>query len=271
MSAKLPTSQVGDLLNMPYELRTEKFSGPLEKLLELIEAQKMDVSEVSMARVTEDFLRYIKKIKSAPHEDGGEVDGIASVFREDLRLVADFIMVASKLIFLKSKYLLPGLALTEEEEADIKDLEGRLKMYQALKPALRIVAKLWRGSHRSYSRQYFILRAGGLAARANVFYPGGNVTAAALAGSLGQILEIIKTYELETRTIKEKIVTLEEKIVEVLARIEREGNIELSGRSKDIPRADLILLFLAVLHLARDERVALRQNGIFSDIIVQKK
>ena len=98
-------------------------------------------------------------------------------FREDLRLVADFIAVASRLVFLKSKYLLPGLALGEEEEADIKDLEDRLKMYQELKPALRIVAKLWRESHRSYSRPYFLGHGGGLAAGQKVFYPGGNVTA----------------------------------------------------------------------------------------------
>lgn len=256
---------------MAYELKLEKFSGPLEKLLELIEAQKMDVSEVSMARVTEDFLHYIEKIKAVPQEHGGEATGIASAFREDLRMVADFIMVASKLIFLKSKYLLPGLALTDEEEADIKDLEDRLKMYQVLKPALRIVAKLWRESHRSYSRPYFMGHGGGLAARAGVFYPGGNVTAAALTGSLNRIFDDIKTYELETQTIKEKIVTLEEKITEVLARIEREGNIEISSRSKDVPRADIILLFLAVLHLARTEQVALRQDSIFSDIMVQKK
>ncbi len=256
---------------MPYELKTEKFSGPLEKLLELIEAQKMDVSEVSMAHVTEDFLRYIKKIRPAAHVIDKMDYGIAAAFREDLRLVADFIAVASKLIFLKSKYLLPGLSLTKEEEADIKDLEGRLKIYQSLKPALRNVLKLWRDGHHSYSRPYFLGRGGGLAARAKVFYPGGSVAIPALAAALGQILETIKRYELETKTITGKIVTLEEKIAEVLARIEREGNIEISSRSKNMSRSDIILLFLAVLHLAREEQVALTQNGIFSDIIVKKK
>lgn len=266
---------------MAYELKLEKFSGPLEKLLELIEAQKMDVNEVSMAYVTEDFLRYIETIKTVAREMGNEGEGVQSAFREDLRIVADFITVASKLIFLKSRYLLPGSALTEDEETDIKDLEGRLKIYQALKPALHIVAKLWRESHRSYSRQYFSLHGGGLVAT-GVFYPGGNVTQAALENSLNRIFDVIKTYELETRTIKEKIVTLEEKIAEVLARIEREGTIKISsrlrrvspdevGREKDIPRIDVILLFLAVLHLARNERVSLKQDGIFSDIMVEKR
>ena len=52
------------LIHLMYELKTETFSGPLEKLLELIEAQKMDVSEVSMARVTEDFLKYLEYYES---------------------------------------------------------------------------------------------------------------------------------------------------------------------------------------------------------------
>ena len=256
---------------MAYELQTEKFSGPLEKLLELIEAQKMDVSEVSMAQVTEDFLHYLEQIKDLPQEEALEDDGIATAFRANLRLVADFITVASKLIFLKSKYLLPGISLSEEEEADIKDLEDRLKIYRELKPALHIIAKLWRESHRSYSRPYFLGRGNGLAAGQSVFYPGRNVTAPALAGALDRIFETIKTYELETETIKEKIVTLEEKIVEVLARIEREGNFEISGRRGNVSRADIILIFLAVLHLARDERVAIKQNGNFSDIMVEKR
>jgi len=85
---------------MAYELKLEKFSGPLEKLLELIEAQKMDVSEVSMARVTDDFLKYLDTFR----KEGENTRG----FRADLRLLADFVSVASRLIFLKSKYLLPG-------------------------------------------------------------------------------------------------------------------------------------------------------------------
>ena len=77
-------------------------------------------------------------------------------------MLADFISVASKLIFLKSKYLLPGLSLTEEEETDIKDLEARLQHYQALKPAIKHLHELWRESHRSYSRPYFLGRGAGL-------------------------------------------------------------------------------------------------------------
>jgi len=259
---------------MPYEMKTETFSGPLEKLLELIEAQKMDVSEVSMAQVTDDFLAYLRSLagRDGAKTPGGIAPSDLDLVKVDLRILADFIAVASKLIFLKSKYLLPGLALTDEEEADIKDLEGRLRMYQELKPALRHIGKLWRESHKSYSRPYFVGAA--LMARRKsgtaFFYPGTNMDAPALAESLGRIFDKVKTYELETETIKEKIVTLEEKVSEVMERIRREGDMHFHRLSRDKSRSELIIVFLAVLHLAREQIVLLEQMENFSDIMVRK-
>jgi segregation and condensation protein A len=250
-----------------YEFKTETFSGPLEKLLELIEAQKMDVSEVSMARVTDDFLKYLEKIKNNEFDESQKVEAI---FHVDLRVLADFISIASKLIFLKSKYLLPGLALSEEEETDIKELEGRLKIYQELKPALRHLAKMWRESHRAYSRPYFLGRGAGLAAGISVFYPGKNLNAEALVGSLGRIFDTIKTFELETETIKEKIVTLEEKVSEILEKIRKEGDMHFKRLSSEQSRSEMIIVFLAILHLAREQIVLLEQMENFSDIVIRK-
>jgi segregation and condensation protein A len=247
-----------------YELKTGNFSGPLEKLLELIEAREMDVGEVSMAQVTDDFLKYLEQFKAAATEGD-------AAFAFDLHILADFISVASKLIFLKSKYLLPGLALTEEEEADIKDLEGRLRTYQELKPALKHIARLWHESHKSYSRPYFLGRGSGLAAGQTIFYPGTNVEVHNLAESLGKIFETIKTYELETETIKEKIVTLEEKISEVMGRIQKEGDMHFRHLSGAASRGDMIISFLAILHLAREQIVLLEQMENFSDIMVRQQ
>jgi segregation and condensation protein A len=246
-----------------YELRTEKFSGPLEKLLELIEAQKLGVDEVALAKVTDGFLKYLEDFRK---NGTGEA---ARAFRADLRVLADFIAVASRLILLKSKYLLPGMALTEEEEADIKDLETRLARYRELRPAIRILAKLWRESHKSYSRPYFLGRGTGFSAGAHVFYPDANTDAAALRTGLERIWNEIVAYEMETQTIKEKIVSLEEKIEEVMRRITREGDTHFSRLSAG-NRGETIVVFLALLHLAREQLVKLEQAERFSDIMVRK-
>jgi segregation and condensation protein A len=250
-----------------YEFQIGEFKGPLDKLLELIEAEKMDINTVSLAKVTDGFLHYLDDLKSAigvAEGAAGSGEKIDRPFRADLHLLADFVAVASRLIFLKSKYLLPGLELTEEEEADIKDLESRLKIYQDLKPAIRALNKLWHESHRSYSRPYLVNKT-------PVFYPGTNLTLEGMTQALEGIFESIKTYELETDTIKEKIVTLEEKISEVLARVQKEGDMHFKNLSGDKSRGETIVVFLALLHLAREQLVLLEQIDAFSDILVKKK
>ena len=249
---------------MEYQTNIGKFSGPLEKLLELIEGKKLDISEVSLAKVTDDFLQYLEAFKK-------ELDlSSEEKFRIDLRVLADFISVASKLIFLKSKYLLPGLQLTEEEEADIKDLEDRLKIYQELKPAIKVINNLWQTSHKSYSRRYFLGKNISLLQHVDIFYPGKDLTIETLNASLMNVLRTIESYELETETIKEKIVTLEEKIMEVLGRIQKAGDTNFKHLSGDRSRGEMIVVFLAILHLAREQLVLLEQMDTFSDIIVKK-
>jgi segregation and condensation protein A len=253
---------------MEYETREGEFSGPLEKLLELLETQKMDINEVSLAKVTDDFLRYLEVFKQGIVDDEEGPEDSERKFRIDLRILADFIAVASKLIFLKSKYLLPGLSLTPEEEEDIKELEARLKIYQELKPAIKAISMLWQTSHRSYSREYFLDR--GTVPGQTVFYPGGDLNKENLAAALNGIFDTIKTYDLETETIKEKIVTLEEKISEVLERIQKEGDTHFKNLSGQKSRGEMIVVFLAILHLAREQLVLLEQMDNFSDIIVKK-
>jgi segregation and condensation protein A len=252
---------------MQYELQVGEFKGPLEKLLELIEAEKLDINDVSLAKVTDGFLHYLEDLKSAI----GAAEKTEDAFRADLRLLADFVSIASRLIFLKSKYLLPGLELTEEEEADIKDLEARLKIYQEIKPAMRIINELWHESHKSYSRPYLVGKGVGLAPGQTFFYPGRNLSVENMHAALAGILDTMKTYELDTETIKEKIVTLEEKISEVLGRIQKEGDMHFKELSGEKSRGEMIVVFLALLHLAREQLVLLEQMDAFSDIMVKKK
>lgn len=250
---KLLDFNVCALISMPYELKTEKFTGPLEKLLELIEAKQLAINEISLAEVTDDFLKYLEGLADA-----------------DMRLVADFISVASRLVLIKSKSLLPDLSLTGEEESDIKDLEKRLKIYQELKPVLRILDKLWKVAGREFSRPYFLEQSASLEGGARVFYPGEGLEIRALTASLQKIFESFVSLELETKSIREKIVTLEEKIAEVVERLTREGESTFKNLSSAKSRSEVIIIFLAILHLAHERLVALEQSGRFSDIIIKK-
>ena len=75
---------------MNYELRIEKFSGPIEKLLELIEEKKLEITELNLAEATADFLNYIKKIENI-----------------EPRLLADFVVVVSSFCLSNQKRFCP--------------------------------------------------------------------------------------------------------------------------------------------------------------------
>ena len=243
---------------MPYELKLEKFAGPLEKLLGLIEEKKLGVTEISLAQVTDDFLKYFKTL--------AEVE-------RDLRLVADFIAIASRLILIKSKFLLPDLTLTPDEEASIKDLERRLKIYQELKPVLKFLAKLWHTKNKELGRDYFLSKGYAADARGKplIFYPGGGLEIHVLAEAIRKLFDSLRIEELKTETIKEKIISLEEKIKEVIKRIEHQIETNFSNLSSKKSRSEVIVIFLAILHLAREQLISLEQSSHFSDIMIRKK
>ncbi len=238
---------------MSYMLETKEYSGPLDTLLSLIEERKLDVNQISLSKVTEDFLRYVRTLEKI-----------------ETPFLADFVLIASRLIFLKSKTLLPDLRLSEEEESDIHDLERRLALYKELKPAMKLVDKLWREGTAAWSRPYFLHLGGGeniSEMKEQFFYPGKGITHNMLAGSLSRIFESFRKMEAETQVLKEKIVTIEEKIQEVLSRLTTEGKISF-GKLSGASASEIVIVFLAILHLARDQRITLEQDGHFSDIII---
>lgn len=228
-----------------YELKTEKFSGPVEKLLELIEAKHLDITELSLAEVTADFLHYLKTLE-----------------KTEPRVLADFVVVASRLLLIKSKALLPVLEVSEEEEKEIKDLEERLKLYQQFKSARENIKKLWSEKPLVFSREF-------LAFQPAFFYPPKDLSAGQLQQAISRILSDLNQFILETKNIKISIISLEEKMNEMLERV-RSSAIKFKDLIKDKSRSEIVALFLAVLHLLKNEMVQADQKEHFAEISISK-
>jgi segregation and condensation protein A len=96
-----------------YNIKIAGFEGPFGLLLGLIEKRKLHINDVSLAEVTEEYLQYINKMGGLTPAE-----------------ISSFVLVASTLLLIKSKSLLPNLDLTSEEEGDIKNLEERLRLYE---------------------------------------------------------------------------------------------------------------------------------------------
>lgn len=248
-----------------YSLKTTNFEGPLEKLLELIEERKLEINTVNIAEVTDGFLKYLKTLIDV---DRTAVEKSSVADPVTMALIADFIAIASRLILLKSKSLLPDLTLTDEEEKDIKDLEGRLLLYAKVKDAMKLLMGAWESNAVMASRPYFLHANLG----AHVFLPGEGLTQEALTHAMRGVLEEFKKWNVPIETIKEKIVSLEEIVKNVVERISHlGGNTTLKGIAGSRGRSELVLIFLAVLHLAREQLIHIEQESHFSDILVRNK
>jgi segregation and condensation protein A len=239
-----------------YQLKLEQFSGPINKLLELIEEKKMDVTDLNLADITADFLKYLENLKIQTDADGKIQTDI------NTRILADFIVVASQLLLIKSKTLLPGLQLTGEEEKEIKDLEGRLKLYQQIKPLITYIKELSEQKNISVSRPLF-------AGRLAIFYPSPDIKVNVLYQAMKSIFEEIRQLSNEIQTISFSAITLEEKVQEIMERLK--SNLEFGTLIKEKPKAEIIVMFLALLHLLIKEHVSVKQDGGFSEIVITRQ
>ena len=97
---------------MEFTVKLDRYEGPYTKLLELIEQRKLSITEISLVEVADDYIAYIRTLE-----------------KKDLVDISQFIVVATTLILMKAKSLLPGVVYTEDEEKQVHDLEYKLDLY----------------------------------------------------------------------------------------------------------------------------------------------
>jgi len=233
-----------------HSLNLENFNGPLDKLLELIETKKLEITKVSLASVTADFLEYLEELKKESSEE------------EYPSTLADFLLVASRLLLIKSKALLPSLELTEEEEMDIKDLEERLKLYQELKKTQEHIKQKWSPAPSMFAREF-------LTSHDVIFYPPSDISSNMMHESLHSLIEQFKKVIRPQETIKTEMINLKEKIEEIVKRITNTP-ISFKKLSSSGNKGELVVIFLAVLHLVHQRIIDVTQNGHFEEITVAK-
>lgn len=223
------------------------FEGPLDVLLALLEQEKLDISQVSLASVTDGYLQRIR--------------GMETLSAEDLAL---FLVVASQLILLKSKRLLPQFALTKEEEDDMVSLEEQLKQYQRFRAAGKELRPRF-GTAVLHARDGFI----GVAV---TFYPPPDDSPAFLHAAITRLLDTLPTMETTHEQAMATVVSLEERIRDVQRRLEAAvvtsfHDAMVRGASKE----DVVVSFLALLELVKQQMVRVEQSSAFRDILIQKQ
>lgn len=229
-------------------IKLDQFEGPLTLLLQLIEQQKMDITQVSLANVADQYLAYIH---AQPKWDPDEL--------------ADFLVIAAKLLLIKSKILLPNLDLGEDE-GDALALEQQLKMLKLYLDASNGIHALWQKRRVLFVREKLPRHL--LPIR---FVPPPNLTASSLSFLFTKLLERIAAFLPHPKSVMAKAVLLEEKIRSIrdhlMERISTSFRA-LTGNGQN--KTEVIVSFLAILELVKQRMIMVDQPKLFDDIAIQK-
>ncbi|MBI4132279.1 MAG: segregation/condensation protein A [Candidatus Sungbacteria bacterium] len=255
---------------MAYQVKQEKFEGPLDLLLELIQQEKLSINEISLAKVTDDFIGYLKALQTRLPGGlaAGEADQLAQIKESETwagqEVLAEFLVVAAQLLLIKSRSLLPQFAASPEEEESIAELERRLAEYQRFKSLAVELGRMAKGGPKSFSREAY-------AGTAPLFYPPKRFSIAMLAEAFSGVLAVLPKIEKLAEEKIRKIISLEEKIQELQAflqeRVERAFSEIVSGAREKI---EVIISFLALLELAKQKFVTVEQQHRFGDIKIRR-
>jgi len=249
-----------------FQIKTAGFEGPFGLLLNLVEKRKLFINDVSLSAVTEDYLNYMNKLGGLSAQAGLHPKEISS-----------FILVASTLLLIKSKSLLPGLDLTSEEEGDIKSLEERLRLYEQF-------IKLSGNIRNNFGRKIIFApleRKNNLRAWSHttlVFLPDEQITKESMMTFAQDVLHAMPKKILMPEAEVRKVISIEEMIDKLTERIKKALTMnfkDFNGLSApgDMPanreeKIVVIVGFLAMLEMVRQGIInAIQEN---ENIILQK-
>ena len=231
-----------------FTVKTNHFEGPLELLLSFIEKRKLFINDFSLAEIADDNIAHVNNLENFP-----------------LKEISNFIVIASTLILIKSKSLLPTLELTSEEEESIEDLERRLKEYKLIKSLSKNIENRF-GMNIIFSSPAI--------QAPPVFTPDDSISKESL---LRAVNDVVKSFPKDEKkenpkaSIK-KVISLEEMVDSLTKRIKSNLKTtfrEFSGSVGKGERINLIVGFLAMLEMFKGGIVNLSQSENFSDIHIE--
>jgi segregation and condensation protein A len=227
-----------------YHVKLEAYEGPLDLLLYLIKKDEVDIWDIPTAQITEEYLEYINMMKLL-----------------DLDVIGEFLVMASTLMKIKSRMLLPQEEGIEEEIEDPRsELVEQLLEYEMYKERAKSLA----GKEEAQSKLF---------TRPSVEIPSSQPTfEASLFDLLAAFRNVLKEKAPEiVREIEPFKFTLEEKVEEILKRLEKKDKISFSLLFKEcLSKGELIVTFLALLELIKQKRVRIRQPKLFGEIAVYR-
>ena len=245
--------QILTLETKKYEIKLENFEGPLDLLCHLVDKNKMDIYQVNISKITDQYMEYIKQMEE-----------------QKLEITSEFIIMASTLLYIKSKGLLPN-EVEEEAELTEEELVRRIIEYKKYKE----IAKKLREYYETNSNRFYKLPE-------LIELPKQKIE------KVYQIQDISTKYEMLWKRNEEKMNQNASNIekIKVLEQYTVASKVkqmfkELLKKPKFIfnklfsinqcPKEEVVTAFSGLLELTRRNKVIANQEKTFGEIVVEKK
>lgn len=236
---------------MPYKVKLDAFEGPLDLLLFLIKKSEVDIYDIPVADITRQYLEYIEIIKLL-----------------DIEAASDFILMAATLMRIKVQMLLPKPEVDEVEDVEDprQELVYRLLEYKRFKDIALGLADREHEARQSFPRGHFKFE------HTNIDAPVLDTSDVTLFDLVAAFKKVVETRPKETiHRVEEIDVSLEEQIKFVYETVEKKGEIEFSQLfDKKRDKVVLIVTFIAILELIKQQKVKAVQTEVFGTIIIKR-
>jgi segregation and condensation protein A len=236
---------------MDYKLVLEDFEGPLELLYQLVKKNEIDISEVSLAKITDQYLDYLDQMREF-----------------DIDLASEFLIIAAELIEIKIKALLPQEEEAEEEESE-HELITRLREYELFKNIAQMLKEWEEEAGHRYQAQVDIEELMPEMLQVDLEISASELhelVVKALTAEKEEDTEVLRNPKLEY--LKEEKFNIRNKIRDILKDI-RKVNQEISFFNlikEENNQLEIVVSLLALLELMKRKRIKVVQNNNFSDI-----
>ena len=239
---------------MKYSIHLNVYDGPLDLLCDMISKQKIDIKDISIIEITKQYLAYINMLEAM-----------------DLEVTSDFITMATKLLEIKSKYLLFSQRELDEEEDPRLELMEQLKEYKKYKKASEVIK-----DNVDYLNQHYYRNREEIIIDDKVDL--NEISIESIKSILPYIFKV-KNIEEENETKKDerlnkivrgKIISVEEKIEYIQNILTTADKISFNNIIKDNTKDEVIATFLSLLELIKAKEIVVVQENFFEDIIIKK-
>lgn len=235
---------------MDYQITIDQFEGPLDLLLHLIKESKMDIFTVKIELVIEQYLNYIETMKEM-----------------NLEIASSFLVMASELIEIKSRKLLPRQQeeVEEEEENPEEKLRQRLVEYQQYQEITKTLKEKEELRQEIYTKSPESLRQ--YATEENIIQ--SDVTLDDLLDAFQKFLKRKEEQKPLHTKVTTKEITVEERRQGIRRILKEKGKVSFFDLFEEMTRTYVVVTFLAILEMARKNELYLSQEKEFGDIVCE--